>query len=427
MSLADFYWFSGRMPGRNWSVGSRSLLVLGLYLVFQANSFGLEVLSLEVLEATTTASEAAAISSDGSVVVGVDMDQAVRWVNGQRSVIEEFNGQYSWPMDVTGDGSLVVGYFDFVDDELGRQGFSWSDGVLRPLGFFPGSSESHAIAVSSNGGIIVGTTQGLDGEAIYWEGEQIIKIPQPLELVLQSQANDISSDGSVIVGSGVTGTNLQNVFISYAWSFHDGTSTRLWQGMAVGVSGDGNVVVGYDISVDPGYQYINPIRGKNGIVQTLPILPETISGYAYKTNKNGSVIVGSCKRSDAFPYGDEGTIWVQEDGFKVHSLNTLLDLAGIERNGFSITHAQNINDDGTAIVGVGTLPDGQQRGFLIRLDPPMAWGEYPLENGYADTGDWLGWVFPAHDPWVWSPRLNAWLYVPNRTKDTGQGWVYRLK
>lgn len=51
------------------------------------------------------------------------------------------------------------------------------------------------------------------------------------------------------------------------------------------------------------------------------------------------------------------------------------------------------------------------------------WHGYAVdEDGWADTGDWLGWVNVAQDPWISILSLDNWAYVGDDT-----GWMYVLK
>jgi GH35 family endo-1,4-beta-xylanase len=53
------------------------------------------------------------------------------------------------------------------------------------------------------------------------------------------------------------------------------------------------------------------------------------------------------------------------------------------------------------------------------------WGMFPVINNiYADTGPWLGWLQVAGSPWVWSLISGDWVYVPDVSANAGEGWVY---
>ena len=56
-------------------------------------------------------------------------------------------------------------------------------------------------------------------------------------------------------------------------------------------------------------------------------------------------------------------------------------------------------------------------------DSCESWCEFPVVGGHADTGSWLGWLYVATEPWVYSYALDGWLYIPDCPDATG-GWVY---
>lgn len=47
------------------------------------------------------------------------------------------------------------------------------------------------------------------------------------------------------------------------------------------------------------------------------------------------------------------------------------------------------------------------------------WHGYPVEDGWANTHSWLGWVEVSEDPFIWVPGLDQYLHIPNDS-----GWVY---
>ncbi|MEX0331587.1 MAG: hypothetical protein AB3N64_09220 [Puniceicoccaceae bacterium] len=50
---------------------------------------------------------------------------------------------------------------------------------------------------------------------------------------------------------------------------------------------------------------------------------------------------------------------------------------------------------------------------------------YPLQDGYIDTADWLGWLYAEEDPFFWNITWNNWCYVDEAGFDQkAGGWVY---
>ena len=201
---------------------------------------------------------ATGVSSDGSVIVGYnflsdpDDKDAVRWVNGEMTILGDLPGQNSSAASaVSADGSVVVGHSQSsVDDD---EAFRWEDGVMTGLGDLPGGTNwSRALGISADGSVVVGQSRSAFGyEAFRWEDGLMTSLGGGL----YSAALDASADGSVIVGdsggafiwdaeNGIR--NLQDVLVN---DFDlDLTGWTLWS--AEGISDDGLTIVGYGLNPD---------------------------------------------------------------------------------------------------------------------------------------------------------------------------------
>ncbi|HZW08561.1 MAG TPA: hypothetical protein VFF69_01540 [Phycisphaerales bacterium] len=168
-------------------------------------------------------SMAYAASANGSTVVGISMKnlsdgEAFVWTEGTGMVgLGDLPGwdNYSIATDVTPDGATVVGG---CSPSAGYEAFRWTQGTgMTPLGDFAGGDHySIATGVTADGQIIVGTGDwdgGLGGaRAFIWDETHGLR---DLKTVLETEhgldltgwsllyANDISADGSVIVGQGI--------------------------------------------------------------------------------------------------------------------------------------------------------------------------------------------------------------------------------
>ena len=61
------------------------------------------------------------------------------------------------------------------------------------------------------------------------------------------------------------------------------------------------------------------------------------------------------------------------------------------------------------------------------LGSTPTWGGYDLRpDGYADTGDFLGWVYPAGE-WVYLVNLGKYIYLPESQIFSGGVWAYLPK
>jgi hypothetical protein len=63
--------------------------------------------------------------------------------------------------------------------------------------------------------------------------------------------------------------------------------------------------------------------------------------------------------------------------------------------------------EGITVTGTGTAPTPMWNGF--EMD----------ENGWVDTGAWLGLVNVTNDPWIWNESISGYMYMPNDS-----GWAY---
>ena len=149
-----------------------------------------------------------AVSSNGSVVVGdLDIispafDDAFRWTQ-QSGTIELGFDRAS---DVSADGSVVVG-------SDGAEAVRWTAaGGIVGLGRLTGGVSSGATAVSQDGSVVVGFSDSVFGpEAFYWM-QELGTINLRTTLISSGVTNlagwtnlfaeDVSADGTTIVGHG---------------------------------------------------------------------------------------------------------------------------------------------------------------------------------------------------------------------------------
>ncbi|MGC9452095.1 MAG: hypothetical protein ACP5I4_11680 [Oceanipulchritudo sp.] len=80
---------------------------------------------------------------------------------------------------------------------------------------------------------------------------------------------------------------------------------------------------------------------------------------------------------------------------------------------------------GFADLGRMTILAAEQSFFTLSFDEqPVDYGpfnDYPIEDFYADTGAWLGWVYLKHYPWVYVSELGAYVY------SGGDAWIFISK
>lgn len=58
----------------------------------------------------------------------------------------------------------------------------------------------------------------------------------------------------------------------------------------------------------------------------------------------------------------------------------------------------------------------------------VTWNGYEvLDDGWANTGTWMGWVNVNDDPWILSASLDGWIFMPEGQDTTAGGWLYVFK
>jgi probable HAF family extracellular repeat protein len=276
-------------------------------------------------------SHAFGISGDGSVVVGQSYShfqnpQPYRWTSQQEMVsLGQLSGidSYGRSYDASYDGSVVVG-FSKVSGE--NEAFRWTEGTgMVSLGKSLGSgNEYSARAVSADGNTIVGDTYryfsfGSYEEAFLWTLDDGMVALGHLPDYPKSRARDISSDGNVVVGYC---KSLSYETRAFLWTETDDmvdlTSGGAGISAAYGVSGDGTVIVGY-------------------------------------------AAFGSG--------GSEAFIWDEAGGMR--SLREeLVDVCGLDLNGWELDYAEAVSYDGLVIVGGGKNPDGNSEAWVATLPDP---------------------------------------------------------
>jgi probable HAF family extracellular repeat protein len=338
------------------------------------------------------------ISGDGTTVVTgrpIDLSSGVvkafRWT--QSEGLQLLGGNRGATIGVSYDGSTVVG--------SNGQAFRWSEpSGIQNLGYLTGFSKSSlASAVSTDGITIVGNSSSsfssrLSGQAFQWTQANGMQGIGYLPGFTTSAAQDVSGDGSVIVGT-------SSFYGSYEEAFR-WTSSGGMQGLgflpggsySVGkaVSQDGQTIVG-TASTNTG-----SLRGKafrwtaaNGMQDLDNLGYFSDNASSLDTSGDGSTIVGGGFGIN----GVEAFIWTETGGLK--PLKSVLSSAGLNLTGWSLSEATSISADGLTIVGYGRNPNGRFDAWLARLDAtstpavvPETTPITPLLAGLAAVGISLG-------------------------------------
>lgn len=246
-----------------------------------------------------------------ALVVGAGSAAAVKFTPlGQAPAL----GKHVIATGVSDDGKVVVGFSadDFFDDNRYRNGLpsavrrAWrwtaTTGFVS-LGTLPGGGESFAAAVSKDGAVVVGTATTASGfrTAFRWTASTGMVAVNFTQLCGSQGCNSIgtgvSATGTVVVGQ----SDVVAVSGDKAFRATNGIATNLGAlpptpprtfstSRALGVSRDGNVVVG---SSDRGANFREAIRwtAAGGLV-SLGKLPGADWSEAMTASADGAVVAG---------------------------------------------------------------------------------------------------------------------------------------
>ncbi len=282
------------------------------------------------------------LSADGSVVVassGVEGQwfRAVSWTleDGLR-VIPELSDT-STVSGISGDATVVVGY----ENEGGvDRPFRLQDGVLDYLGLDTSGSMTDANDVSSDGSTIVGSrSEGLAIRAFRWTEATGVMDLGELEADEHSYAFATNGDGSVVVGL----IGVPPDYAGFRWDTDSGFQRlELPPGARnvenISVSADGRWIAFY--AVRDGESLL--FSWSDGELTELPRIPGNEGNQVFGISGDGSAIVG---RSGL------ATLWRR--GQPVRLVQELLEEAGVDLSAWELDGAQAISDDGRVVIGSG--------------------------------------------------------------------------
>ncbi len=291
---------------------------------FRRNETGEVTLFDPLGDGDKTLVEAKGISGSGKVVVGSSPSQpspspifrAFRWTEaGGVETLGTLGGgenEESYANAVSDDGAVVVGLSEDTVSSGGslsstNLAFKWTaSGGMVSLGTLDGDKASEANGISGDGKVIVGSSSdGMGGNtAVFWTDAGIQSLGSTKN---SSFAHDASDDGSVIVGSQSSGRNR-----AFRWTAAGGITELglIGAGLdntAYGVSADGLVVVGQASTSSSGTQRAFRWTEADGMITVEDWLRNNgatiatdITQQAKATSCDGSVVVGTTSDSKAF-------------------------------------------------------------------------------------------------------------------------------
>ncbi len=340
-------------------------------------------------------SNAFAVSADGSVVVGASFpapvyQRAFRWSLSDGLVdLGTLTGALaeSSAYGVSADGSVIVGSTrdrpaNTVESMVAYR-LTAANG-MQSLGA-PTDRDSCAFGVSADGNVIVGGSGG----AFRWTSQSGFQFLNVFGGTRSSVAYATSADGSVIVGEGNINDTEQRAF---RWTAQNGSQDLGTLGgfsSALATNSDGTVVVGTS-RLPQSPEGIGRNRAfvwtDSAGMQDLGTVAGFEDSQALGVSGDGSIVVGNLIKAAG---GSGSFIWSASNGMQ--DLTVFLVSIGLDMSNWYNLDARAISSDGNSIVGWGQTPSGQ-RGFLINIGngppPPMPSGVPELDpaNGMAIAG-----------------------------------------
>ncbi|MEX2137809.1 MAG: hypothetical protein WD894_00995 [Pirellulales bacterium] len=339
--------------------------------------------------------------SRGEGTLNNDDYDIVRWERGGQRLVLDFPGL---PSGISDDGSVIVGASGRL---FARQAFRWTaaDGVeyLAP------NIDSSAGQVSGDGSTVLGHLLGrnpTDPDVPYrWTTTEGLQIAPIVPGADSTGLFGLSYDGSTMLGAASFGVGSSVSRQLYRWTeeteiwaevpgmtglftpppgFPGVSFTRLTPDLSAAGGWVGAVASSMQVPArwteETGWVALPDLEGGDTL-RNGPVL-------AWGISADGSILVGRGVDNS----GPEPFIWDAVHGTR--NLTTVLreDYGlGASLNGWNLTHALDISDDGRTILGSGTNPAGQREHWVAYLAEPT-----------PNT-----WRIDANGDWVWGPNWTA--------------------
>jgi len=357
-------------------------------------------------------------SADGAYIVGQYLDGsddkiAMRWdITGFDPLDLEDLGELptgkieSEARAASGDGSVVVGDSKVEDPNNpkkdAKEAFRWEDDVMTGLGFLEDPTvkfESVATAVSDDGLVVVGQSRVTDPnnakksvkQAFIWEDGVMTGLGflADVDGDVESEALGISGDGFVVVGKAKnTDPNDATKSVKEAFIWEDGVMTGLGflqddtdkvESEARAASYDGSTIVGaskVDDPSDPAKSVKEAFVWEDGVMTGLGFLQDDtdkVESKATAASYDGTTVVGTSKvddPNDPTKSVNEAFVWTAESN-EMRSLREILEEdLGVDLTGWTLDKPPVMSSDGGTLIALATNPDGDVEAFVSYVPEP---------------------------------------------------------
>ncbi len=264
--------------------------------------------------------------------------------------------------------------------EAGSVPFRWTSACgMVALPDLPGGAVSTgAKDVSADGTVITGSgVTDIGVQAYFWtQGTGMVALGGLPGGDGRSASDAVSNDGFTIAGRGNPADAEP-----FRWTLADGMESLgelpgADRGAAKGISGDGTTIVG--LSALQAFRWTE----SDGIVGLGDLPDGDLDSAAYGASYDGSVIVGKGMSADGY---HDAMIWTEETGMlRLQDVLTNQFGLGAELAGWRLgtqtvfpgpsgrQGALDISDDGTTIVGWGINPQGDPEAFVAVIPEPSS-------------------------------------------------------
>jgi uncharacterized membrane protein len=326
------------------------------------------------------------LSHDGGTAAGLSASSdsltlhGFRWTlaNGREDYVGSGVPNYTGAIAVSSDALTIVGGMGTSAFQPRRAFRRVGTGPFEDLGVQTGYANSIANAVSSDGSTVVGFSKaagsGLTREqAFRWTPSTGL---EPLGYLdgptnadgFQSQALGVSADGNTVVGWSSFDSTVEEGFV---WRTGIGMQRLTspgpdlpFAGRGVAVSADGNIVLG---EAGNGSQ-LRPVLYTDLVPQAFTQLFDYRITHPHALSADGSVAVGFASNSPTRP--NAPWVWTQGGGMAL--LSDYLTSHGVSiPSGWQLYDCYAVSGDGRSFGGMVISPDSTSgRGFIATVPTP---------------------------------------------------------